>query len=102
MIGTPGENDTAFIKDKVVLAEVEAFEHQKRIELSERYPGSSADALDFLDRILQFNPYKRLTLKDAFDHPLFTGFEKPLEQKGQMSQTLPIIPPLASPDLTSE
>ena len=75
--------------------------------MKEKYPGSSADAIDFLDKILQFNPYKRLTLKDAFEHPLFSGFEKVVEpstpdQRVQSNQNRQLIAPLSGTDLSCE
>lgn len=38
-----------------------------------KYPGSSPEALDFLGRVLQFNPYYRISLKECLEHPLFAA-----------------------------
>lgn len=35
------------------------------------YPGSSELAIDFLEKILKFNPDMRITLDEALAHPYF-------------------------------
>jgi mitogen-activated protein kinase 1/3 len=42
-----------------------------------KYPGAPRDALDFLDKILVFNPYFRMSLTDALSHPLFDNVRRP-------------------------
>lgn len=39
--------------------------------MTSKYPGASAEALDFLSRVLVFNPYFRISLQECLDHPLF-------------------------------
>jgi serine/threonine protein kinase len=39
--------------------------------LSNKYPSATLEALDFLQKILVFNPFFRLTIDDALSHPLF-------------------------------
>lgn len=36
-----------------------------------KYPGASPEAIDFLEKVLVFNPYFRISLADCLDHPLF-------------------------------
>jgi len=36
-----------------------------------KYPGASEEAVDFLAKTLVFNPFFRMTLHDAINHPLF-------------------------------
>lgn len=48
------------------------------------YSGCGDDAIDFLDKILQFNPYFRPSLKEALEHPLFDGIRK--EEKEVMAE----------------
>ena len=42
-----------------------------KTDLKQKYPGSSAEAIDFLYKVLVFNPYYRISLKQALEHPLF-------------------------------
>lgn len=49
---------------------MKSFPKKKRVNFNEIFPGSTADALDFLDRCLQFNPKLRITVNEAIEHPL--------------------------------
>jgi len=46
-----------------------------------KYQGAPAEAIDFLNKILVFNPYFRMSLKDALDHPLFDNVRRPQAEK---------------------
>ena len=39
--------------------------------MKQKYPAADTDALDFLRQVLVFNPYFRITIKQALAHPLF-------------------------------
>lgn len=47
------------------------FPERPKIDFDTLYPASSADAIDFLDKCLVFNPKKRITLDEALLHPYF-------------------------------
>lgn len=42
-----------------------------------KYPGATPESIDFLERVLVFNPYFRISLQDCLDHPLFTKVRQP-------------------------
>ena len=48
----------------------------KRINFYERYPGISKEGIDFLENLLQLNPFFRLTLDQAIEHPFFDEVRK--------------------------
>ena len=65
--------------DQKALEYLETFQQNSKTNLAEKYPGSCPEALDFLNRVLVFNPYFRIGLQEALDHPLFAqvkNFEK--------------------------
>lgn len=37
-----------------------------------KYPGATDEAIDFLHKVLVFNPFYRMKLDDCFEHPLFS------------------------------
>lgn len=44
------------------------------MSLKERFPKASADALDLLSKLLEFNPNKRYSVEDAIAHPYLSKF----------------------------
>ncbi len=71
VIGTPSEDDMQFITDKNAIVYLNSLKSRNKMNLKSKFPGSSDDSLDLLDKMLQFNPHKRITLQEALDHPLF-------------------------------
>lgn len=71
IIGTPSESDTSFVTDLKALEYLNQFPPQERADLKVKYPGSSPEAIDFLERVLVFNPYFRISLQECLEHPLF-------------------------------
>ena len=41
------------------------------------FPDASAQAIDLLERMLQFNPTKRITVEDALAHPYLAQLHNP-------------------------
>lgn len=52
---------------------LEQFKPTPRANLKEKYPGSSQDSIDFLEKVLVFNPFFRISLAKCLEHPLFAG-----------------------------
>eukprot|EP00826_Nyctotherus_ovalis_P059356 TRINITY_DN8247_c0_g1_i5.p1 TRINITY_DN8247_c0_g1~~TRINITY_DN8247_c0_g1_i5.p1 ORF type:complete len:428 (-),score=118.94 TRINITY_DN8247_c0_g1_i5:196-1479(-) len=74
--GTPTEEDLEFINDAKAEKYVKSFEKQERKSWSELFPGTNADALDLLEQLLTFNPYYRITAKEALRHKYFENVRK--------------------------
>ena len=62
VIGTPTESDKSFVTDLKALEYLEQFADAPRANLKDKYPGSSEEAIDFLEKVLIFNPYYRIPL----------------------------------------
>ena len=77
VIGTPGEEDKSYVTDQKALEYLDSFPKQKRLDLSIMYPGAPPEAIDFLNKIVVFNPYFRMSLDDALNHPLFDNVRRP-------------------------
>ena len=56
--------------------------------MTSKYPGASSEALDFLSRVLVFNPYFRISLQECLDHPLFSQVRNIEKEKIQTSTIL--------------
>lgn len=77
VIGTPTDEDKSYVTDQKALEYLDSFPKSNRIDLSIMYPGAPIEAIDFLHKILVFNPYFRMSLEDALNHPLFDNVRRP-------------------------
>ena len=73
IIGTPSESDKSFVTDLKALEYLEQFPGNPRANLQQKYPGSPPEAIDFLEKILVFNPYYRISLQQCLEHPMFAA-----------------------------
>ena len=71
VLGTPSEEDVSFVTDTKASQYLGAFPHHQRENLGYKYPGAGCEAIDLLNKMLQFNPYFRITVDEALDHPMF-------------------------------
>ena len=56
----------------MALKYLNVYTYQPRVDLRTKYPGTykdAPDAIDFMDRLLVFNPFFRMTLEEAINHP---------------------------------
>ena len=77
VIGTPNEEDMSFVTDQKALEYLDSFPYQGRVNMKLKYPGAPLEAIEFLNKILIFNPYFRMSLQDALNHPLFDNVRRP-------------------------
>ena len=71
IIGTPNDADKSFVTDFKALEYLNTYPPQDKADLRVKYPGSSPEAIDFLYKVLVFNPYFRISLQQCLEHPLF-------------------------------
>jgi len=53
-----------------------AFPQRPKTDLNKLYPGAGEEAIDLLSKILVFNPYFRLSVEEALNHPFFKKVRK--------------------------
>ena len=85
VIGTPTESDKSFVTDLKALEYLEQFPDAPRAQIKDKYPGSSSEAIDFLEKVLIFNPYYRIPLQTCLEHPLFANVRN-LEKEAIVGQ----------------
>jgi mitogen-activated protein kinase 15 len=51
--------------------------NQPRIDLRQRLPMADSDGVDFIQRLLVFNPSNRMSTLDALEHPFLAALPKP-------------------------
>ncbi|GLE07187.1 hypothetical protein PINS_up017184 [Pythium insidiosum] len=77
VIGTPPADATARIKSSQAQRFLKSLGKKPKVPLRTIFPSASDDALDLLDRLLEFDPAKRLTADEALAHP----YMQPIERK---------------------
>ena len=71
IIGTPDISDCSFIGDAKALEYIRSFPHKLKKPFETFFPGSSANEIDVLNKMLVFNPLKRISLNELIEHPYF-------------------------------
>ena len=80
VLGTPSQEDLISLNDEASLEYLlSSFVFKERCDLQQMYKGAPTEAIDFLDKILRFNPDNRLSLSDATTHPLFDPVRSNIE-----------------------
>lgn len=69
LLGTPSDAEKSFVTDQKAIEYLESFKPQPRVDLKDKYPGCTPEAIDFLNKLLVFNPHFRMTLDEAIKHP---------------------------------
>jgi mitogen-activated protein kinase 1/3 len=79
--GTPSEEDLAFINDPKAEKYVQSFGVKTKKPMKELFPAVDTDALDLLEQLLTFNPYYRITAKEALRHKYFASIRDKKQEK---------------------
>ena len=53
-----------------------SFQPVERVDLQQKYPGADEESIDLLNKMLQINPYFRISVEDALNHPCFSKVKK--------------------------
>jgi mitogen-activated protein kinase 15 len=78
--GRPNAEDIEAIKSPFAATMLESLPPSNPRSLSDMYPDASADALDLLRKLLQFNPNKRITADEALAHAFVSQFHNPADE----------------------
>ena len=63
--------------DTKALEYLEQFKFTPKASLKDKYPGSTPAAIDFLEKVLVFNPFFRIPLAKCLEHPFFADVRVP-------------------------
>lgn len=80
--GTPGEDDLSFLSDAKAGGYVRSLPASRGSPLKKLFPKEDKTAVSLLERMLAFNPYFRITAKEALRHKYFADVRvKELERE---------------------
>lgn len=77
ILGSPSDEDTKFITSTGALKAVQSVGRCARVDWAARFPKANPQALDLLDKMLQFNPSKRISVQEALAHPFLADYHAP-------------------------
>eukprot|EP00035_Acanthoeca_spectabilis_P021142 m.436545 g.436545 ORF g.436545 m.436545 type:complete len:353 (+) comp17991_c0_seq1:405-1463(+) len=80
VVGSPSDEDMAFIHNEKARAYVAALPKQSKVPFSRMYPNASAESLDLLDKLLTFNANKRIDVEAALAHPYLAQYYDPSDE----------------------
>jgi mitogen-activated protein kinase 1/3 len=80
VLGTPTMEDYYGIKSRRAREYIRSLPFKKKIPLKALFPKTSDLALDLLEKLLAFNPVKRITVDEALKHPYLEPYHDPEDE----------------------
>ncbi|RYR10485.1 hypothetical protein Ahy_B05g078920 isoform D [Arachis hypogaea] len=71
--GSPDDASLGFLRSENAKRYVRQLPQCRKQKFSARFPNMSADALDLLEKMLIFDPHKRITVDEALSHPYLSS-----------------------------
>eukprot|EP00744_Colponema_vietnamica_P004184 GILI01006284.1.p1 GENE.GILI01006284.1~~GILI01006284.1.p1 ORF type:complete len:797 (+),score=182.23 GILI01006284.1:184-2574(+) len=81
VLGSPSHSDLDAITNPLARSYVESLEKTPKASFSTVVPTASADAVDLLTKMLQFDPRQRPTAEECLNHPFLLPFKSSADSK---------------------
>jgi mitogen-activated protein kinase 1/3 len=78
-LGTPEASDLTFVTNDNALQYIQTLKKQKKKPWNTLFPKANPLALDLLDKMLVFNPNKRISVEEALRHPYLAELVEDLD-----------------------
>lgn len=76
LTGSPSIEELGFISYKSSVSYIRSLEAQKGNDLGNKYPYSSPSVVDIMKGMLQFDPRRRMSVKEAISHSYFDNIRR--------------------------
>ena len=80
VVGSPDEQDLASIVNEKARNYISSLKVRSKQPFTRLYPDADPQALDLLDRLLTFDPHKRVNVTDALAHPYLKQYYEPNDE----------------------
>ncbi|ODV64099.1 mitogen-activated protein kinase [Ascoidea rubescens DSM 1968] len=80
ILGTPSREDIAQINSRRAREYINSLPFKSRIPFQQQFPNTNPLAIDLLERLLTFNPLKRITVDEALTHPYVKLYHDPIDE----------------------
>ena len=80
VLGTPSEETIRSIGSPRAQDYIRSLPRMPKVPFHRIYPNASQHALDLLERMLDFDPTKRITVEKALEHPYLANYHEPEDE----------------------
>ncbi|CAL0329110.1 unnamed protein product [Lupinus luteus] len=76
LLGSPDDSDLGFLRSDNAKKYVKQLPHVEKQPFAQRFPDMSPLAIDLAEKMLVFNPSKRMTVEEALNHPYLSSLHE--------------------------
>lgn len=76
LLGSPEDSDLGFLRSDNARRYIKQLPHVHKQPFSQKFPGVSPVAIDLAERMLVFDPAKRMTVEEALNHPFLSSLHE--------------------------
>jgi mitogen-activated protein kinase 1/3 len=80
VLGTPSMDDYLTIRSRRAREYLKGLPVRRKVSFRSMFPNANPLALDLLDKLLTFNPMKRITVEEALGHPYLEPYHDPEDE----------------------
>jgi serine/threonine protein kinase len=83
VLGTPQDPALTQLCSQRVLKYLKSWPKKNKMDFSLLFPKADNQALDFIDKLLTFDPLRRISAEDALAHPYLSQYHYPDDEVGR-------------------
>lgn len=76
LLGSPDDSDLGFLRSDNARKYIKQLPRVPKQSFAEKYPNVSPDAIDLAEKMLVFDPSKRITVDEALNHPYLASLHE--------------------------